>query len=47
MESVALFDMDGTLCDYVSAMIEALERLRAPGENFVDPFIFRDDPIYQ
>jgi len=46
-KSVALFDMDGTLCDYVNAMLRDLEKLRAPGEEFVDPFIFREDPTYQ
>ena len=47
MESIALFDMDGTLCDYVRSMLIDLEKLMAPGEEFVDPFILRDDPKYQ
>ncbi|MBS3066689.1 hypothetical protein J4205_02595 [Candidatus Pacearchaeota archaeon] len=42
-EAIALFDMDGTICDYVKAMHEALEKLRAPGETFVDPFSLGDD----
>lgn len=29
---VALFDLDGTLCDYDGAMADSLERLRSPGE---------------
>jgi len=31
-ENVALFDLDGTLCDYDLALKRALKKLRAPGE---------------
>ena len=40
---VALFDMDGTLCDYVGTMISDLEELRSPDEVFVDPFMVPSD----
>lgn len=32
IEDVALFDMDGTLCDYDKALLEKLEGLRSPHE---------------
>ncbi len=32
LENIALFDMDGTLCDYAKGLSEALERLRSPEE---------------
>ncbi len=32
-ENVALFDMDGTLCDYVGQLSEDLKKLAAPGES--------------
>ncbi len=32
-ENVALFDMDGTLCDYKGQMLKDLRRLMAPGEQ--------------
>jgi len=45
---VALFDMDGTICDYVSSMKMELEKLRSLVEPFIDPFsIPDDDPEYQ
>ncbi|MCL4400427.1 hypothetical protein M1316_00405 [Candidatus Parvarchaeota archaeon] len=31
-EAIALFDLDGTLCDYDKAMFNSLERLRSPKE---------------
>ena len=31
-QAIALFDLDGTLCDYDGAMFESLERLRSPKE---------------
>ncbi len=47
-DNIALFDMDGTLCNYVGAIIADLEKLRAPDEPFVDPFtIRRDNTRYQ
>jgi len=33
IENIALFDLDGTLCNYNLGLFEALERLRAPGER--------------
>ena len=32
IENIALFDMDGTLCDYDKALLEKLEVLRSPHE---------------
>jgi hypothetical protein len=32
IEPIALFDMDGTLCDYDTGLFEALEKIRAPNE---------------
>lgn len=41
-EDIALFDMDGTLCDYDSALSYEMNRLRSPNESeFVPPM--RDD----
>ena len=31
--SIALFDMDGTLCDYEKGLMDALEEIRAPEES--------------
>ncbi|MDO8640447.1 MAG: hypothetical protein Q7R33_02795 [Nitrosarchaeum sp.] len=31
-ENVALFDMDGTLCDYDGALRESMDKLKGPGE---------------
>lgn len=46
-EKVALFDMDGTICDYVGAMKAELEKLRAPNEPIIDPFQVGDSLEYQ
>jgi hypothetical protein len=32
-ENIALFDLDGTLCDYEKALVESLEKLRSPEEQ--------------
>ncbi|PIN89214.1 hypothetical protein COU61_03180 [Candidatus Pacearchaeota archaeon CG10_big_fil_rev_8_21_14_0_10_35_13] len=32
-ENIALFDMDGTLCDFDKAMEESLEKIRSPEEE--------------
>lgn len=32
MDDIALFDMDGSLADYTSALVRDLEMLRSPGE---------------
>ncbi|MBR9705119.1 hypothetical protein GOV12_06925 [Candidatus Pacearchaeota archaeon] len=47
MKNIALFDMDGTICDYMGAMNVELMKLRSPDEKFVDPFLIDDDPKYQ
>ena len=45
---VALFDLDGTMCDYVDEMKRDLEKLRSPDEPILDPFKINDDnPKYQ
>ena len=44
---VALFDMDGTICDYVGSIKKELEKLRAPGEPEIDPFLTGEDPKFQ
>ena len=36
-EKIALFDMDGTLCDYHGAMVRSLELLQSPDELPIDP----------
>jgi len=46
-EKIALFDMDGTICDYVGAMNLELEKLRSPNEPAVDPFTIYDSPGHQ
>lgn len=43
---IALFDMDGTICDYVGSMKKVLDKLRAVNEPEVDPFSLDDDPQY-
>jgi len=43
-ELVALVDMDGTLCDYDSAMRRDLELLRSPGEQVEFPDLDTDAP---
>src|SRR5579863_147686 len=35
---IALVDMDGTLCDFDTAMKRDYEKLKAPGEPDVSPF---------
>jgi 5'-nucleotidase len=35
---IALFDMDGTLCDYQDALFRELEKLRSPKEKPFDDF---------
>lgn len=49
-ENVALFDMDGTVVNYVKAIHEGLDKLRNPDEQFVDPFMLGEsgnNPKYQ
>jgi len=45
IEDVALFDLDGTLCDYDRALLEKLEELRSPHEPQYTSSI-RDAPPY-
>lgn len=45
-QKIALFDMDGTICDYVGSMKRVLDKLRAEGEPYVDPFSIDNDPKY-
>jgi 5'-nucleotidase len=45
-KNIALFDMDGTLCDYDLGLFEALEKLRAPNEEIYKPSMSRDFPDY-
>lgn len=47
IDSIALFDMDGTLCDYLKAMHRELKKLKCPDEPEVDPFTTKDNPKYQ
>jgi len=46
-EKIALFDMDGTICDYVGSMKYELEKLRAPNEPIIDPFKINDETGFQ
>ncbi len=46
-ETIALFDMDGTICDYVGAIKAELEKLKSPNEDFIDPFTIKDSSDYQ
>lgn len=42
---IALFDMDGTLCDYEAHIQKSLELLRSPNEPSINPH-FSDNPKY-
>lgn len=46
-QKIALFDMDGTLCDYVEAIHTELNKVKSPKEPKVDPFLIGYDPKYQ
>jgi len=46
LENVALFDMDGTLCDYELGLSVAMERLRSPGEEVFTGHMRDSDPSY-
>lgn len=46
IENIALFDMDGTLCDYEKALLEGLEKIRSPDERSINCIDFRDCPTY-
>jgi hypothetical protein len=45
IENIALFDMDGTLCDYDKGLSESLEKLRSPEEPIFN-FLRDDSPDY-
>lgn len=42
---VALFDMDGTMCDYEGDLRSSLDKLRAPNEPIVD-YLHDQEPEY-
>lgn len=44
-EKIALFDLDGTLCNYEGRMAEFLEAMRSPNEPVVD-FSHQEQPPY-
>ncbi len=46
IEKIALFDMDGTLCDYDAGLFDDLEKLRAPQELIFHPPIKDSFPEY-
>lgn len=46
IEDIALFDMDGTLCDYNKGLFEELEKLRSPNEPKFNPPIRDNVPDY-
>jgi len=46
IENIALFDMDGTLCDYNTGLFKSLEKLRAPNELIYHPPVRDDAPKY-
>ncbi len=46
IENIALFDMDGTLCDHDGALFNSLEKLRSPKEPVFRPPIRDDAPEY-
>jgi len=45
-DKVALFDMDGTLCDYESHLIRDLNDLRSPSEPAIERAPRDDAPVY-
>lgn len=42
IENIALFDMDGTLCDYENGLHDSLEMLKSPEEP-PTPYVIRDN----
>ena len=46
LEKIALFDMDGTLCDYESRLIRDLNNLRSPSEAKIEEVPKDDVPEY-
>lgn len=45
-ENIALFDMDGTLCDYDRGLFEELEKMRHPSEPVYSLPVRDDAPAY-
>ncbi|MEK6760359.1 MAG: hypothetical protein AABX93_00365 [Nanoarchaeota archaeon] len=45
-DDIALFDMDGTLCDFDKALFRDLEKMRSPFEEEYHPPIKDDAPSY-
>jgi 5'-nucleotidase len=46
IENIALFDMDGTLCDYEGGLVSELEKLRSPNEQIICDPLRHDAPDY-
>lgn len=46
LENIALFDMDGTLCDYDKGLCNELEKIRSPYEKAAIPPFRKDVPEY-
>ncbi|VVB79711.1 5' nucleotidase, deoxy (Pyrimidine), cytosolic type C protein (NT5C) [uncultured archaeon] len=46
IEPIALFDMDGTLCDYDKGLFEELESIRSPSEPVFNPPVRDNVPEY-
>jgi len=46
IENIALFDMDGTLCNYDLTLFQELEKLRSPSELIFHPPIKDNAPDY-
>jgi len=46
IENIALFDMDGTLCDYDNGLFDELEKLKSPYEQTFHPPIRNNAPDY-
>src|SRR3989344_2461966 len=46
IENIALFDMDGTLCDYDSGLILEMNKLISPSEQLFTPPLEDNAPKY-
>jgi len=46
IENIALFDMDGTLCDYDSGLLAELNKLKCPNEESLETIMHKDLPDY-
>jgi len=45
-DNIALFDLDGTLCDYDQALLKSLEGLRSPNEDVITVLSRKNHPTY-